>query len=289
MSAKDFQPLGRGWHESLAVLISEARTSLLIAAPFMSAGACSLLVSRLGGDFKQAGRMKILTDLSPAHVCDGSLEPTAVCSICDAAANTFLWHVPRLHAKVYVADGRKAIVTSGNLTAAAFYRNLEYGIEVRHAQTIRLILDDFEDFETVATQVSRQQLARYVEAAARVQRTYERLKQSARVEMRRAFEAAFRSAEEDLIRLRLAGGAMHTVFAHTIAYLLAKYGPMQTTRLHGFVQRLHPELCDDSVDRVIDGKHFGKKWKHAVRTAQQQLKKAGQVVYEGGLWRSTTV
>jgi hypothetical protein len=52
---------------------------------------------------------------------------------------------------------------------------------------------------------------------------------------------------------------------------------MPTAELHPLIQRIHPDLCDDSVDRVIDGKHFGKKWKHAVRTAQQHLKKIGKV------------
>jgi hypothetical protein len=44
-------------------------------------------------------------------------------------------------------------------------------------------------------------------------------------------------------------------------------------------------LCDDEVDRVIDGRHFGKKWKHAVRTAQQHLRRKGLIALEGELWR----
>ena len=47
------------------------------------------------------------------------------------------------------------------------------------------------------------------------------------------------------------------------------------------VAAIHPDLCDDSVDRVINGIHFGKKWKHAVRTAQQSLKNKGTIVLEG--------
>jgi hypothetical protein len=60
---------------------------------------------------------------------------------------------------------------------------------------------------------------------------------------------------------------------------------MATEQMHPLIQAIHPDLCDDSIDRVIDGKRFGKKWKHAVRTAQQQLKKRGVVKYEEGLWR----
>jgi hypothetical protein len=85
--------------------------------------------------------------------------------------------------------------------------------------------------------------------------------------------------------LRLASGPIHTVFARTIQYVLTSHGPMSTARLHPIIRAIHPDLCDDSVDRVIDGKRFGKKWKHAVRTAQQQLKKRGVVCYEDGSWR----
>jgi hypothetical protein len=60
---------------------------------------------------------------------------------------------------------------------------------------------------------------------------------------------------------------------------------LTTEELHPMIKAIHPDLCDDSVDRVIDGKRFGKKWKHAVRTAQQQLKKRGLICYEDGLWR----
>jgi hypothetical protein len=77
---------------------------------------------------------------------------------------------------------------------------------------------------------------------------------------------------------------MHTVFAATILYLLARHGPMPTTELHPRVEAMHPDLCDNTIDRVIDGKRFGKKWKHAVRTAQQQLKKRGQIELVGEQW-----
>lgn len=77
---------------------------------------------------------------------------------------------------------------------------------------------------------------------------------------------------------------MHTVFAKTIEYLLRRHGALSTVQMHPLIQRLHPDLCDDSVDRVIDGKHYGKKWKHAVRTAQQQLKKTETISLSDGLW-----
>lgn len=78
---------------------------------------------------------------------------------------------------------------------------------------------------------------------------------------------------------------MHTVFARTILYLLDTLGPLTTVQMHSRVEAIHPDLCDNTVDRVIDGKRFGKKWKHAVRTAEQQLKKRGLIELQGDTWR----
>jgi hypothetical protein len=35
---------------------------------------------------------------------------------------------------------------------------------------------------------------------------------------------------------------------------------------------------------VINGQQFGKRWKHAVRNAQQYLKRSGQIVFDGMRW-----
>ncbi|MCX7838180.1 MAG: hypothetical protein N2559_01805, partial [Anaerolineae bacterium] len=41
--------------------------------------------------------------------------------------------------------------------------------------------------------------------------------------------------------------------------------------------------------QVINGVHFGKRWKHMVRNAQQSLKKRGVINYDGRRWFLTTV
>lgn len=113
----------------------------------------------------------------------------------------------------------------------------------------------------------------------------EKENQAFRGKLRKAYKTALGELEDRLIRLRLAGGPIHTVFAHTIEFLLKLHGPLATVELHPLIQSIHPDLCDDSVDRVIDGRAYGKKWKHAVRSAQQQLKSSGRAEYESGRWR----
>src|SRR3954466_13202556 len=107
--------ISRDWRSALADLIASARTSLTMASPFITAEGSNVLTSNISKEVLERGLINLLTDLSPAHVCDGSLDAKAVERIIDAGPSSQLWHVPRLHAKVYVADDHRAIVTSGNL------------------------------------------------------------------------------------------------------------------------------------------------------------------------------
>jgi hypothetical protein len=287
MSYAPVATLERGWHLALSKLVEQTHEHLLVAAPFIASDGTRLIVEKLSPRLRSGGQLKLLTDLSPAHVCDGSLDPAAVGTLYDAVTASSLWHIPGLHAKVYVSDRSQAIVTSGNLTANALYRNVEYGVHIRDEAVVRNIIGHFAIFEELGATVSRDQLQSYVTAARQLRHELGRVQRSANAAATRAFRQAMQRAEDDLIRMRLAGGAMHTVFGRTIAYLLGARGPMSTVQMHDFIQELHPDLCDNSVDRVIDGKHFGKKWKHAVRTAQQALKQRRLVEYSDGLWRPT--
>ena len=59
---------------------------------------------------------------------------------------------------------------------------------------------------------------------------------------------------------------------------------MTTADLHGHICQIHPDLCDDE-NRIIEGENFGRKWKHAVRTAQQHLKRRSEIRRGGdGRW-----
>jgi len=203
----------------------------------------------------------------------------------DYAGATAVRHLPGVHAKVYVADEDLAIVTSGNLTAGGLYRNFEYGVEIRSDPVTGTIKRDILEYGALGADVPPDQLDAYCNAADELQGLFDEQQRSTRREIRWRFEQSLRNAEESLIRVRLAGGPVHAVFARTIEYLLRSQGPLTTERLHPIIQTIHPDLCDDSVDRVIDGRRFGKKWKHAVRTAQQQLKKRGVIRYEHGFWR----
>ena len=281
--------LARDWRAELVSLIRSARQSLFIASPYVTREGAELLLSEAGRDGRGIQDVTLLTNLSPDNVCNGSTDPAACKLLTDAVSGMRLYHLPRLHAKVYIGDTSGAIVTSANLTRGGLHLNYEYGLRVNDRVMVMAIRDDLGAYAKLGALIPGDRLGAYCVAAENVRRAFRQKLQRATKWASRQFEEALRTADDELIRLRLAGGAVHTVFARTILYLLRRYGPLATADLHPLVEQIHPDLCDNTVDRVIDGKRFGKKWKHAVRTAQQQLKSQGLVALVNERWRLVSV
>ena len=282
-----FRLLGRNWNDALARLVASVKTELLVSSPYVTQEGVNLVAANLSLRTRNEARLRFLTDLSPLNICQGATDPRALQSLTETVSHVQITHLPRLHAKVYVADSDRAIVTSGNLTNGGLLLNYEYGLEIADHTTVEAVQQDIAAYSELGAAVLPQRLTAYCQIADRVRATYRRQQATVVKSVRQKFNEALRLAEDELIRLRLAGGAMHTVFAKTILYLLQCHGPLSTTRLHPMIETIHPDLCDNNVDRVIDGKRFGKKWKHAVRTAQQQLKKQGLVRLMGDRWMIT--
>lgn len=277
-------PLAKQWSVALASLVAGATSELIVVSPFVKSFGTDFVRQNLSESMQLTGRLLFVTDLSPANVCQTATDPAALMSLVGAIANSTVRHLPRVHAKVFVADGEAAIITSGNLTAGGLRNNFEYGVEVSDRDITQTVRRDLLELAELGAIVSHEKLAAYCIAAARLRESFEQQRRTVAASARRQLQQELESAQDDLVRMRLAGGGMHTVFAKTILYLLRMYGPLSTAQLHPLIAKLHPDLCDDSIDRVIDGQRFGKKWKHAVRTAQQHLKKQGVVALRQGKW-----
>ncbi|MCW5555994.1 MAG: hypothetical protein KIS67_28030 [Verrucomicrobiae bacterium] len=276
--------LNRGWTEDLGTLVDEAEKDLLICSPYVTRDGTDFVAGRLSSKFRIMGRLTFVTDLSPVNVAQGSTDPDALNSLSKSVSRFTVMHLPRLHAKVYISDCKRAVVTSGNLTRGGLMLNYEYGIDLRDPQIVGDVRRDVTAYADLGAIVSPEQLSLYCQAAANVRDTSKRQQASAARALRQAFARTMRVAEDELIRLRLAGGAVHTVFQRTILYLLQKHHALTTEQIHATVESIHPDLCDNAVDRVIGSKSFGKKWKHAVRTAQQQLKRKELIQLIGMRW-----
>jgi hypothetical protein len=192
--------------------------------------------------------------------------------------------LPRLHAKVYSADGQRAIVTSGNLTAGGLESNHECGVLLTDHAAVREVEESIRAYARLGARVDGATLDAVCDVTDDIRSAYREQIASATRATTRRLAAVLGQAHDTLIRARLAGGPTHGVFARTIEHLLRRHGPLSTQAMHPMIQQLHPDLCDDTVDRVIDGKRFGRKWKHAVRTAQQNLKKRGLIAQQDDKW-----
>ncbi len=276
--------LGAGWSRELERLVSSVRSSLCICSPYITEYGVDLVMANLEAAVRQSVRVTLLTDLSPLNIAQGATRPQAIESLAASIPDLRIWHLPRVHAKVFVQDSQSAIVTSGNLTAGGLKRNVEYGVLISDQTMAAEIETDIQHYSALGAGVSRAAIERCSAISLRLQELYSQQQTELR-EASSELEVALTEASDELISLRLSGGGMHTVFAATISYLLTKYGPLSTQELHVHIPELHPDLCDDSVDRVIAGKRFGKKWKHAVRTAQQHLKKRAEIELRDGVWR----
>jgi hypothetical protein len=228
----------------------------------------------------------LITDLRPDSVLAGSLHVQALIDLLDSGCKAKITALGRVHAKVYLADASVAWITFANLTTAALEHNLEYGILIEEPSTAADISRDMDDYAQLGSVATRLQIQNYATVVEALREDYESYRRASETGFRRQFRERLEEASVEAIRLQVGNRSAHAVFADTITFLL-RSGPMSTREIQRKVQALLPELCDDQRDRVIDMRHFGKLWKHHVRTAQQYLKRTGAIKYEDGVWRLT--
>jgi hypothetical protein len=192
---------------------------------------------------------------------------------------TVVTYLPRVHAKVYVADNDFAVITSANFTNGGAFTNFEYGVAVEDSAMVRAVRADVERYASLGGAVSAQRLKEFSERVIALRDAIQAERHSINANLGSVANMLKIDAEEQLLRARVEGKSVFAIFGETILYLLS-FGPMTTTELHERIRGIHPDICDDSLDRVIDGQHFGKLWKHQVRTAQQHLKRSNLIKYE---------
>jgi PLD-like domain len=272
------------WTETLERLVSLVDKNLLIVSPFVKRSALERVLKRLNERRRAASvEIGLVTDLRPESILAGSMDLDAISDIGRKIPGFELTHLPSVHAKVYVADCKMAIVTSGNFTEPGLRGNVEYGVALAEGSLVREVRSDFESYASLGARVSIEDVAAMSVEMEDLKILFQRAEKSIRERARRAFREKLASTNLRLLRHRAKGKTTHAIFSETLRFLLAK-GPLRTEDLHPLVQLLHPDLCDDSADRIIDGVHFGKKWKHYVRNAQQYLKRNGEIRFDGARW-----
>ena len=273
------------WLPAFNRLLRAVTTELTLVSPFISRAAANRVTQGHSGASNPELSVHVITDLSVSSLLEGTLDPAALLDLMDAFPASRVSVAPRLHAKAYIADTQVAIVTSANLTEAGLLTNKEYGITLLDEARVTALKRDLCSYAELGNRVPRERLQVLSAAAREIQSARKKLLSSARRSLHARFAALVEEATTEVLRAHAAGKTTHGIFCDTVLYLLSQHGPLSTQELHPLVQRLHPELCDDSVDRVIEGVRFGKRWKHYVRNAQQALKRKSVIALDGRAWR----
>lgn len=218
------------------------------------------------------------------HLLSGSLDVAALLRFKQSVANSTVIYLPSLHAKVYIADAKAAIVTSGNLTNNGLSGNHEYGVLLRNPDLVSKVRSDLTQYAALGNKVSLDTLEIINEAAQELKVVRQQADRSIKVKLKAIFRQKTEATQFELLKARAQGKSTHRIFYDTILYLLERKGPLRTTELHPLIQQIHPDLCNDAIDCVIGDVHFGKKWKHHVRGAQVSLRRQGLISYDGSHW-----
>jgi len=269
---------------ALAEVVQSASEELLIAAPYIKRLEANWVCDQLGGKrFEQQCRLRVLTDIRSDSILTGFLDVDALELFHKRHRQTEVVSLPRLHAKVYIADTSRALVTSANLTPAGLDQNFEYGVSFEDSELVRKLKSDLEAYARLGNILSGTELQSLLEVAQKLKKEYEELTKSTSRKLKADFDRTLRQARTQFLSTQVGNRSAQSLFAEAILYAL-DHGPLTTEQLHPQVQTLLPDLCDDSVVLVINGERFGKRWKHAVRNAQQYLKRSGRIALDGEKW-----
>ncbi|MBI1802003.1 MAG: phospholipase D family protein [Chloroflexi bacterium] len=263
----------------LASVFQEAKQTLFIAAPYIKTYGTEVVLRNTS-----ARQLKVLTNLDLTNITSSGFDLEALLSLW-TRFDVSVSSLGKLHAKVYVADRQVAFLTSANLTRGGLKENHEYGIILRDTRLISLILKDMEGYFGLGNIFDREQLTALTDDVAQIKQLQHSVESSAEFrELNRLLRQKGQTLQRKVLENRVSKRTINTIFAETIQYLLETRGPLSTSDLHPLIQDIHPDICDDTIDRVIHGQHFGKKWKHAVRNAQQSLKQNGVIELKEQRW-----
>ena len=268
--------LGRGWRDALGGLAASAKREVLIAAPYVKEAEAEWFCDRL----RAGADVTTLADIDADAVSRSTLDLTALRRLAEASPASRLISLGNLHAKVFVADERAAIVTSGNLTRSGLDRNFEYGVLFDEPAHVRAVRADMLSVMRLGSEVAADTLAGYASRQERLREARADRDASASPDARRRFNRVLREARQEFTETQVGTRSRNAMFGEAIRVALER-GPLTTDEIHEIVRGLLPSLCDDSAELIINGARYGKEWKHHVRNAQQYLKRRGIASYDG--------
>ena len=276
------------WRKEFINIIENTKEKLFISSPFIDYEGVKIISNKISEP--ENIEISIITNLTLGNIKTKGVYPDALLNLFYKFKKVNISSLGRLHAKVYIIDNKKAVITSANLTRNGLINNFEYGILLTNKKEVKEIKEDMEKYFSLGNVFSKATIKKLSEYTSKLWSLQNSInKKIKQLETNSKIKSVMDVLETELLKNRIKGGkTINSIFADTILYLLKKKGPLSTKELHPLIQATHPDICDDSIDRVINGQHFGKKWKHLVRNAQQYLKRKGLIELKNNKWCLTS-
>lgn len=182
--------------ETIADIILATQENLLVATPYIKLSEAEWIIDLMMRSRPSLAGVQatVLTDIRSNSVLDGSLDVEALLALltrCFARVVT----LPRLHAKVYVADSRLALVTSANLTPSGLDGNIEYGICIDIPEYVAVVRADFEAYSRVGNALASSVLSHLTSVASEVRKSYRAVQNTAQRSLKQEFNRELRKAD----------------------------------------------------------------------------------------------
>ena len=116
---------------SILNLFDSQTRDVFVASAFLRNEAVSKMLARLLKDRTAPCRLRVLTRGNFSDILAGASDIASLALLTKAHHSDLSIECrrdPRLHAKIYVVDGCKAIITSANLTPPGLLTNIEFGM-----------------------------------------------------------------------------------------------------------------------------------------------------------------
>ncbi|GBE00100.1 type-2 restriction enzyme DpnI [bacterium BMS3Abin07] len=127
------------WKSDFIRLVKGARKSIHLASPYIKKDIALLIVDHANPNIK----INYLNSFKLSNFYRGASDLEAIEILHNNNVNLKSYH--QLHAKVFIFDGKKSVVTSGNLTSGGLLHNYEYGLLVDDAELSSKITDDYQN------------------------------------------------------------------------------------------------------------------------------------------------
>lgn len=275
--------LSFSWKVEFIDIIGRAKEELFISAPFVNIEGIKILSNCFQN--KSSINISLLTNLTTQNIMNRSTEPAALLELYTLFEQVKISSLGKLHAKVYIVDNEIGIITSANLTSGGLINNFEYGILIEDKNVISTIKKDMLEYFFLGNLFDKILLEKINKESEKLYKIkYETDNLIKDTKLAQLLKKGAETIDSELLKNRIKSRTINAIFSDTIIYILKKRGSLSTSQLNPLIQSIHPDICDDSIDRVIEGQHFGKKWKHSVRSAQQSLKDKGLIYLKDRKW-----